>query len=366
MVHKSTCKSFFNLAVFTILIIMLVGMICSPTEADVPATLGGGNISRNLPKAELQFKVLNTVGAGMCRIPVSPGDYGLGAGQPHPERLDELILLTHQYGIEPIVLFEYYTRWHPKLHGHERWFAIGQAYARRFQPNSDWLKSEAIRDWGIRYYGAINEPTWKSNNPKPVPAKDYTAALEGLADGVHAVNEDLKVNPGGWIEGLLRRGEHVYSKAVAPPFNNDKLCAIGIHRYWDVDYIPIKDRYDWSLQSQFEEVKREAGITADVALYTDEMNVKKQKITEGESARDFLTALWDGLGVVGSDGQRITEFVLPWKLVREADKPVGEPSLRLYHLQNDPWEVHDVSASEANAVSCLSDLYQQWAERIRQ
>lgn len=305
----------------------------SPTPADVPAILGGGNTPRNLSRAEAQFKALNTMGAGMCRIPVSPGDYGLDSGEPHPERLDEQVLLAHRYGIEPILLFEYYTRWHPKLHDHARWFSVGRAYASRFQPNSTWLKSKGIRDWGVRYYSAINEPTWKSNNPTPIPATDYATALEGMADGVHAVNENLRVNPGGWIEGSLRRGKHVYSKAVAPLFNNGKLHAIGIHRYWDIDHVPMKDRYDWSLQSQFEEVKRKAGITADVAFYTDEMNFKKRKITEAEAARGFLTALWDALGVVGNDGQRVTEFVMPWNIFNPTTKDAN------YGLctQLDPW-----------------------------
>jgi hypothetical protein len=331
MFHKAICKSFFNPAVFTIL--MLVGMICPPTGADVPANLGGGNIGRNLSKAKLQLKALNTMGAGMCRVPVSPADYGLDSGQPHPERLDDLILLMHQYGIEPILLFEYYTRWHPKLYDYARWFVIGRAYADRLRPNSDWLKSKGIQDWGVRYYSAINEPTWKSNNLTPIPRKDYVAALEGLADGVHSVNNDLKVNPGGWIEGSLRRGEHVHSKAVAPLFNNGKLCAVGIHRYWDVEYVPMKGRYDWSLQNQFEEVKRKTSITTDVAFYTDEMNVKKRKITETQAARDFLTALWDGLGVVGKNGQRVTEFAMPWNLFNLTTKDQN------YGLcsQIDPW-----------------------------
>lgn len=86
---------------------VLVGVMCRAGLADVPVILGGGNIGRNLSKAELQLKALNAVGAGMCRIPVSPGDYGLDSGQPRPERLDDLIVLTHQYGIEPIFLFEY-------------------------------------------------------------------------------------------------------------------------------------------------------------------------------------------------------------------------------------------------------------------
>lgn len=116
---------------------------------DVPAIIGGGNIGKHLTRAKPQFEALNTIGAGMCRIPVSPSDYGLNTGQPRPERLDELILLAHQHGIEPVLLFEYYTRWHPKLHDHARWFAIGHAYARRLRPNSAWLISKGIRNWFV-------------------------------------------------------------------------------------------------------------------------------------------------------------------------------------------------------------------------
>jgi hypothetical protein len=283
-------------------------------HADVPATLGGGNIPNNLTKARPQFEALNAVGAGMCRIPVSPNDYGLESGEPHPEKLDDLVLLAHRHGIEPVLLFEYYTRWHPSLQGHARWSTIGQAYAKRFQPNSNWLKSRGIRNWGVRFYSAINEPTWRSNNPTPIPPEDYAAALEGLADGIHLVDVSLKVSPGGWIEGSLKRKDHAYSKAAASLFNNGKLHAICIHRYWDIDHIPMKDRYDWSLQSQFDEVKRNAGITADVAFLTDEMNFKKREITEEEAAKGFLTALWDALAVVGNDGNRVTEFVMPWNI----------------------------------------------------
>jgi hypothetical protein len=289
-------------------------MVAIANAADVPSQLGGGNLSKNLDKAKVQIQALQAVGVGMCRIPVSPGEYGLDDGKPQPQRLDDLILLLHESGIEPILLFEYYTRWHPELHGHGRWTVIGEAYAERFEPNSDWLREHEIENWGVRYYSAINEPTWKSNNPTPIPPEDYAAALEGLADGVHRVDPDLKVNPGGWIEGSLRRGDHPYAKAVADLFNQGKLHAVGIHRYWDIDHIPMKDRYDWSLQYQFEEVKRKAGITANIAFYTDEMNVKLREISEEKAAKDFLTALWDALGVVGNDGRRVTEFVMPWNI----------------------------------------------------
>ncbi|TWU32177.1 hypothetical protein [Novipirellula artificiosorum] len=269
----------------------------------------------------------------MCRIPISPEHYGLETGEPKPEQLDNVILMAHRYSIEPIFLFEYYTRWHTALGGRDRWEVIGSAFAKRFGPNSPWLRSQGIQDWGVRFYSAINEPTWKSNNPNPIPAADYAAALEGLADGIHSVDPKMMVSPGGWIEGSLRHGEHVYSKAAAPLFNNGKLHAICIHRYWDVEYIPMKDRYDWSLQSQFEEVKKRAGITANVAFCTDEMNVKKREITENEAARDLLTALWDALGVVGNDGERVTAFVMPWNLFNLTTKDEHYGLCK----QLDPW-----------------------------
>ena len=61
----------------TLCAILLTAGVLSPSKADLPATLGGGNIIGNLSKADVKFKALNGVGVGMCRIPVSPGDYGL-------------------------------------------------------------------------------------------------------------------------------------------------------------------------------------------------------------------------------------------------------------------------------------------------
>jgi hypothetical protein len=62
-----------------------------------------------------------------------------------------VVLEAHRHGITPMFLFEYYTRWHGELGGYEKWFAIGQAFAERFRPNSPWLPSQGIRDWGVSY-----------------------------------------------------------------------------------------------------------------------------------------------------------------------------------------------------------------------
>lgn len=304
------------------------------TEPGIAGRIGGGNITLNRHDAESKFKTLQSLGAGMCRIPVGKDEYWRGrSGTPAPERLDEVVLLAHRYGITPILLFEYYTRWHGTLGGRNKWQVIGKAFAERFRPNSPWLQTQGIHDWGISFYSAINEPTWKDNNPTPIPPDAYAEALEGLADGVHEVDASLHVSPGGWIEGSLFSNKSPYVKAVAPLFNNGKLYAIGIHRYWDVAWVPMDGKYRFSLQSQFDEVKRNAGIEADVKFYTDEFNFKKRKVTEEEAAKGFLTAIWDALGVVGKDGQVVSQFAFPWNIFHLTTKDTN------YGLceQQDPW-----------------------------
>jgi hypothetical protein len=117
-------------------------------------------------------------------------------------------------------------------------------------------------------------------------------------------------------------------------FNSGKLGALDVHRYWDIQYIPMSKGSDYSLQRQFDDVKRKYGISADVKFYTTEMNVKKRKITEDEAAQGLLTAIWDGLTVVGNKGERVSQFVLVWNIFNLTDKDVN------YGLaaQLDPWK----------------------------
>ena len=133
-------------------------LLCAaPAIADIPGILGGGNIenTRDPARVEAKLKALNAVGVGMCRLPVSANDYDV-QGTPRPERLERLVLLVHEHGLRPIFLFEYYTRWNGELGGREKWDRIGRAFAERFRPNSPWLKSQGITDWGVVYYSAIN------------------------------------------------------------------------------------------------------------------------------------------------------------------------------------------------------------------
>jgi hypothetical protein len=300
-------------------LVLLLTLSTAALQAPAEARLGGGN----LPAAgdEAKFGVLRDLGATVCRMPLSPRDYWDG-GKPVPERADAGVRMAHAHGIEPVLLFEYYTRWKEPLGDGAKWRAIGVAFAERFRPGSPWLEKQGIRGWGVTVYTAINEPEWKDNNPEPIPPEAYAAALEGLADGVHGVDASLHVVPGGYQEVPLFQNRDPYLKAVARLYNEGKLSAIDIHRYWDVDYVPMAKRRDFSLQSQFEKAKRDAGITADVAFHTTEMNFKHRKVSQDEAAQGFLTAIWDALTVTGAGGQRVSRFVMPWNLFNtEAQDP---------------------------------------------
>ena len=300
-------------------VLALLLSLCVPASVlgDPGRIMGGGNIPIKGDAA--RFRALNAVGAGVCRIPIDVRAYWNGTAAT-PEKADAAVLMARRFGITPMILFEYYTRWHGDLGGREKWHAIGRAFATRFAPNSDWLRSQGIADWGVTFFSAMNEPMWRRNNPEPIPTAAYAAALEGLADGVHSVDPGLRVNPGGFQEVPLFKNRNPYIKAIAPLYNAGKLAAVDIHRYWDVQYLPMDPGPRFSLQRQFEQAKREAGITADVLFYASEINFKKRLVTEDQAAAGFLTALWDALTVVGNDGQRVTQFVLPWNIFHLADK----------------------------------------------
>jgi hypothetical protein len=309
---------------------MAAMMIMYAAHAGEPVRLGGGNVATRGEPVKLE--ILRSIGATMCRIPVHEAIYW-ASGTPKPEQLDDAVLLAHRHGVTPMLLFEYYTRWNGELGGYDKWHAVGSAFAERFRPNSSWLRSRGVNEWGITVYSAINEPMWKDNNPEPIPVEAYAKAMEGLADGVHSVDRTLKVSPGGYQEVPLFQNRNPYIQAVAPLYNQGKLFAIDIHRYWDVQYVPMKDRYDFSLQSQFDTVKRQAGITADVRFYTTEMNFKKRLVDEDEAALGFLTALWDALTVTGNSGQRVTQFVMPWNIFHTENRDVNYGMC----TQLEPW-----------------------------
>ena len=306
-------------------------------RADVPAQIGSGNLHlTKAGKADAQLQAIVAAGAKMVRVPGDPASFWDAQTQrATPEKWDETILEAHKYGLTPMLLFEFYTRHHLKAMSLEEfgqrevWSKIGQAFAERYSPNSAWLKAKGISDWGITFYSAINEPMWKGNNPIAIPTDSYVNALEGLADGVHAVNAELRVSPGGYQESPLFMNKNPYVKAVAPLYNNGKLYALDIHRYWDDRHVPMQESRKYSLQTQFDAVKKNAGIAADIKFYTTEFNYKRsqsgQLLPDEMVASRFLTALWDALGVAGNAGEPVTQFVMPWNLtsLRDRDQNYG-------------------------------------------
>ncbi len=306
--------------------------LAAALAADVPARIGGGNIP--VRGDEAKFKALQALGAGMCRIPVDGRAYwNAGRKEATPAKADAAVLMAREHGVTPMLLFEYYTRWHGELGGYEKWFAIGKAFAGRFAPGSEFLESRGIAGWGVTTYTAVNEPMWRANNPEPIDPNAYARALEGLADGVHSVSGDLRVCPGGFQEVPLFQGKCRYLKPIVPLLNGGKLWGIDIHRYWDVDYVPMHKGRRFSLQAQFDLVKKREGITANIHFHTTEMNFKKRKVTEDQAARGLLTALWDALTVVGNEGNCVSDFVLPWNIFHTTEKDTN------YGLctQLEPW-----------------------------
>ncbi|GAA3408162.1 hypothetical protein ACFFNY_12355 [Paenibacillus hodogayensis] len=283
----------------------------------VGSIVGAGNFANGSTTYASQFQALNDIGASMARINMYPNYYYAG-GAPTPERLDALMLQAYEYGITPMLLFEYYGSYASQgtpLGDYDKWYDIGHDFAERFRPNGTWGQEHGIADWGITVYAAMNEPDVENVIPKPA----YHDALEGLADGIHSVDPALKAIPGGFA----RQNSHSdytlrgYGPAIADLWNDGKLDGIDLHTYFDYQYAPMEGMYKFSAQSNFDSIKSVSGITADIHFYTTEFNYKKRGVTEEEAAKGFLTAFWDSVGVVKKDGQTsASRLAFPWSLFK--------------------------------------------------
>ena len=308
---------------FTFILFLSIISFSGARTQDIPARMGGGNFTNGITDTKTlnQFKVLRAAGLKMIRMNVYPDIY-YSNGQPSPAKLDKQMLLAYQQDAQPMILFEYYGSYlqsqNLPIGDYRKWFNIGKAFAERFKPNGTWAKENNIKNFGITIYTAINEPDGpKPGAPDRIPDNDYAAALEGLADGVHAVDTNLKVLPGGFLSPN-RDKNYTFSGlglALAPLLNNGKLDGLDLHTYYDVQYAPLHQTYERSAQRDFERVKQALKITRDINFYATEFNFKKRLVTEEEAAKGLLTGIWDNLGIVKTDGKTpATQFAFPWNI----------------------------------------------------
>jgi hypothetical protein len=265
--------------------------------------------------------VLRALGCGGCRINVCPSRFLKNGNwnEPDVHVIDASVKLAHEHGITPVLLLEYYAEYiqNEGLGTREQWFEIGKAFAARFKPNGTWGQENDVADWGITVYTAFNEPEQGFGAGGKIDPQRYVDSLHGYADGVHDVDPTLEVVPGGfmaanaWNDWTLRG----LGTAIAPLLNDGTLSGIDLHTYFDVQWAPMENGYGDSAQSSFDDIKRACGITADIGFYSTEFNYKHRAVTEEAAAKGFLTALWDTLGVVGSDGATPrTKIAFPWNI----------------------------------------------------
>ncbi len=245
----------------------------------------------------------HVLGLKQSRISVYPS-FDVRTGNVIPEVLDDSVLLLHQQGINPMILLEHYFKTGGAPGSYKKWYAIGHDFAERFSPNSKWLLSNGIKDWGIKYYSIFNEP----HNTFTI--ENYIQAVKGFADGVHSIDASLLVAPGGFMEVPLFTKTNKYMPELAKLYNNGTLDAIDIHRYYDrrneyqIQFKKI------SHQTLIDDIKKEYGITKDIRVWCTEYNARGGN--NEENAIDFVTATWDLLTVTNQRGKYLSDFALAY------------------------------------------------------
>lgn len=282
--------------------------------------MGGGNIVTHLPDSaptSTLLEALKRMGARLGRM----NSYGWRTDTrvPTPKDFDKAMLEAYRHGVTPVILLEYegsYQTLDPPqpIGSYDDWFRAGVEVARRFRPNGDWGQEHGIKDFGATIFTATNEPDVQNTIPKQA----YRDSLAGLADGVHSVDASLKVVPGGFaacnIDGdATLRG---YGPAIADLLESGTLDGIDLHTYYNSKWFPLTEGRYFSAQSCFDRVKEAMGIRRDIRFYSTEYNISRsfEWDNDAEVASLFLTALWDNLGVVGTDGKPATVFAFPWTL----------------------------------------------------
>ena len=355
----------------TTLVLLATPVPAMPPGPTIAERLGAGNLETTFVGERLAplYDALRATGLGMGRM--NAYFWRRPDGRPNIGEFDQPLAQAWANGIVPIFLFEYYGsyagRSPPEPPGsYADWHAIGRAYAERFGPGGTFAEERGLDDFGVTVFTAINEPDVE----RSIPLDAYRDALAGLADGVHSVDPDLKVVPGGFAtcnshQDPTLRG---YAPAIAGLLNDGTLDGIDLHTYYDERWFPLTRGQTFSAQACFDAIKRAAGIERDIAFYATEFNVAAveadgRPMGEAQLARLFLTALFDHLGVVGND-RRTPQTVLafPWNLAETGRAPASLYAMaRLRH----PW-IGDVRAAVLRRVVELAgDMVVVAADRER-
>ncbi len=296
---------------------------------DITYLTGSGNFTNGeTTDQEIhQIEALNFCGAKRTRVSLYPSYYyDSDTKTGNPSSIDSIMILLYRGGITPMILFEYYG-WYNALGSYDKWYEIGRSFAEKWRPNSPYLLSKNIKNWGISVFSAINEPDINTPYvPRTIAEgpENYHDALEGLADGIHSIDTSLRAIPGGWASqnAFSWNDANGYATAIVDLINNGKLAGFDIHTYNDNTFAPIVDKQNefywrFSAQADFNEIQEEIGITRPISFYTTEFSYKANilGISDEESAKRQFTCIWNNLGAVKSDSfSHATEFALIWNL----------------------------------------------------
>ncbi|HPA17835.1 MAG TPA: hypothetical protein PLU30_08800 [Verrucomicrobiae bacterium] len=329
----------------------------------IGAVCGGGNLYRGEYAAKLA--TLASLKAGVARISLYPNDY-FERTAPSPARIDVALLATLRAGIEPYVMFEFrhnYDSAAPNMpdRNYPDWFSIGKAFAGRFAPGAEFLRSNGVTN-GVRRWAAINEPDWRAAEDSNLTYSQYRDMLKGLADGVHASDPAGKVIPGGYLalNRDLRKPTagtaHGYLAAVADLINVGTLAGFDLHQYYDKRYAPV-EKHEFSVQRVFERAIHDSKIRrTDIEWTVTEHNVKadpeasKQGYDEQTMRRWFLTHFFDVHGLTRADGSKAPGVRLAWNIWRQSAKE--------FHMADadDPWAPRFAGMAYRDILAYVHDM----------
>ena len=337
-------------------VLCLLSLLAKPSQADPRSMMGSGNFDLEFNSDfGTQYDVLNTNGVKVARINLYSGNYWNGSAPVTDVVTDNTIKQAYSKGITPMIHFSYYAKdlnqYNVTFGGTAKWYAIGRAFALRYAPNSSWLQSQGINNWGVNLYTAFNEPDlnywWTQTSGNGVPAGvgipinsgspyvsnfggNYHDNLAALSDGIKSVSSAIKVINGGFATPCSAQSYTAqgYASGVADLFNNGKLDGLNLHTYNDAKYASLYPKDGWDNEfaafRQFGTVKSTSGITRDLDFYTDEFNYKNTDddtpgspgsvYDEDRTARNGFTCMWQNLGVTKNDGTSATKLALIWTL----------------------------------------------------